>query len=125
MMAQTFSYIIPPSLAMVIAPCKKETPSNSKLFRDRKARRRPTSPSPVVDAVSTHLAGRRAQLPASFNLETIRARGHCVNGAHSISLALLDKLWDGWVLRHRRRRLPPTQSPRRQRPRRRVLYHIR
>src|SRR5260370_21813469 len=116
MMAQTFSYIIPQSPEMAIAPCKKETRSNSKLFRDRKVPRRPTSQRLVAEAVSFHLAGRRAQLPASSNLETIRARGHCVNGVNSISLALPDKLWGDQVGRHRRRRPPPTPSPRRPPP---------
>jgi hypothetical protein len=80
MMAQTFSYIIPRSPGMAIARCKKETQSNSKSFRDRKARRRPTSPRPVVEAISTHLAGRRAQLPATFYLGETRARDTALTG---------------------------------------------
>jgi hypothetical protein len=36
-----------------------------------------------------------------------------LNAACSISLALLDKLWDERVLRRRGRRLPPTQPVRR------------
>src|SRR6266481_3167322 len=35
---------------MAIAPCKKETRSNSKLFRDQKVPRRPTSQRPVAEA---------------------------------------------------------------------------
>src|SRR3979490_891165 len=58
MMAQTFSCIIPRSPVTVIAPCKKETRSNSKLCRDRRVPKRPTSQRPVAEAVSTHLAGR-------------------------------------------------------------------
>src|SRR5260370_35565375 len=50
MMAQTFSSIIPPSLEMGIAPYKKGTRSNSKLFRGRKALKRPTSPRPLAEA---------------------------------------------------------------------------
>src|SRR5712692_10438679 len=111
MMAQTCLYIIPPSVVMVIAPCKKETRSNSKLFRDRKVPKRPTSQRAVAEAVSNHLAGRDAPPAGLSYLKSIRARGPCVNGVHSVSLAQLDKLWDGWVLRRRRRRLPPAQSP--------------
>src|SRR5947207_9368157 len=66
MTAQTFSFITPPSSVMVIAPCKKETRSNSRLFRDRRVPKRPTSQRPVAESVSTHLAGRRAHLPAFF-----------------------------------------------------------
>jgi len=54
------------SPAMAIAPCKKETRSNSKLFRDQKVPRRPTSQRPVAEAESTHLAGRERPLPAIF-----------------------------------------------------------
>src|SRR5712692_2659130 len=60
MMARTFSYIIPPSPVMVIAPCRKETGSNSKLSRDRKAPKRPTSQSRAADLVCNYLAGRSA-----------------------------------------------------------------
>src|SRR5713101_5493374 len=61
MMAQMFSYIIPQSVVMVIAPCKKETRSNSKLCKGRKAPKRPASQRQVAEAaVSNHLAGRVA-----------------------------------------------------------------
>jgi hypothetical protein len=40
------------------------------------------------------LAARRAQLPASFYLDDDPSEGTLVNGAYSILLALLDKLWD-------------------------------
>src|SRR5712691_6750440 len=138
MMALTFLFTIPQFLATGTAPCKKETRSSLRLFRDRKVRKPQTSRGMAAEARSTHLAGRTRPLPAFFCLEpgggaedltgdaafrTFRARGHCVNGAYSISLAPPDKLWDGWVLRRRRRRLPPTQPPRRDRPRCCVLNH--
>src|ERR1700687_1001373 len=66
MMAPTFSYIIPPSPAMAIGHCKKETRSNSKLFRDQKVPRRLTSRRPGADAGSNHLAGGERPLPAIF-----------------------------------------------------------
>src|SRR6267143_3345002 len=67
MMAQTYSYIIPQSRVMAIVPCKKETRSNSKLFKDRKVRKRPTSQRRVAEA-DWQLFGRqgRAPLPAFF-----------------------------------------------------------
>src|SRR5712691_5817238 len=97
MKAQTFSYIIPRSQVMAIGPCKKETRSNSKLFRDRKVPRPPTSQRLLVEAVGNYPAGRDAPPAGLFYLESIWARGHCVNGAYSVSLAALDKLWDDWV----------------------------
>src|SRR6266571_1022145 len=54
MMVQMFSYIIRPSLVMVIVPCKKETRSNSILFRDRKVPKQPTSQRAVAEAVSNY-----------------------------------------------------------------------
>src|SRR2546430_17405088 len=59
MMALTFLYIIPRLPATAIAPCKKETPSTSKLCRDRKARRRPTSQRLCYEGVGNHSAGRK------------------------------------------------------------------
>src|SRR6266571_5833429 len=70
MTAQTFSSITPPSSVMVIAPCKKETRSNSRLFRDRRVHKRPTSQRPVVELVSNYLAGRPRPLPAFSYLES-------------------------------------------------------
>src|SRR5713226_3556135 len=66
MMDRTCSCIIPPSLVMVIAPCRKETGSNSKLCRDRKALKPPTSQSRAAETVCTYLAGRARPLPAFF-----------------------------------------------------------
>src|SRR6266481_338564 len=121
MTARMFSYIIPRSPVTVIAPCRKETRSSSKLFRDRRALRRPTSQRRADEAVGNYLADRE-RLPAGhFYSTSIRAKPHCVNGAHSISRALLDKLWDDWVLRRQCRHLPPTPLARRDRPRCRVL----
>jgi len=57
-MALTFLYIIPRSPATAIAPCKKETRSTSKLSRDRKARRRPTSQRLLDERVGNYSAGR-------------------------------------------------------------------
>src|SRR5258708_14920832 len=122
MTAQTFSCIIPRSLVTVIAPCKKETRSNSKLCRDRKAPRRPASQRPAAEAVSNNLAGRKRPPAGHFYLEFTRARPHSVNGAYSVSPALHDKLWDDWVLRRRCRRLPPAPPARRDLSRRRVRY---
>jgi hypothetical protein len=58
MMAPTFSYTIPLSSVKAIVPCKKETRSNSKLSKDQKVPKRPTSQRLVAEAVSNHLAGR-------------------------------------------------------------------
>src|SRR5713226_5601123 len=60
MMAQTFSSIIPPSLEMAIAPYRKGTRSNSKLFRGRKARKRQMSPRPLAEAKGTFWPAERA-----------------------------------------------------------------
>src|SRR5713101_2324449 len=68
MMVQTSSCIIRPSLVMVIVPCKKETRSNSKLFRGRKVPKQPTSQRAVAEAVSNHLAGRDAPPAGLFYL---------------------------------------------------------
>ncbi len=51
---------------MAIAPYKKGTRSNSKLFRGRKAPKRPTSPRPVAEEIDTYRAGRKRPLPAFF-----------------------------------------------------------
>src|SRR5205814_1920346 len=59
MMAQMFLCIIPRLPATGIALCKKETPSTSKLCRDRKARRRPTSQRLRYEGVGNHSAGRK------------------------------------------------------------------
>src|SRR5260370_24378541 len=68
MKAQTFLSIIPRSPATAIAPCKKETRSNSKSFRDRKARKRPTSQRAGAEIAGSHLAG-RTRLCRPFFLE--------------------------------------------------------
>src|SRR5260370_4256234 len=103
------------------APCRKETRSSSKLVRDRKALRRPTAQRRADEAVGNYLAGRERPPAGNFYSTSIRARPHCVNGAYSISRALLDKLSDDWVLRRKCRHLPPTPLARRDRPRCRVL----
>src|SRR4029077_12120781 len=46
-----------------------------------------------------------------------------LNVVCSILLALLDKLWDDWVLQRRYQRRPSTPRPRRWRPRRRAPSH--
>src|SRR5260370_10920150 len=99
MMAQTFSCIIPPSLVTAIVPCKKETRSNSILFRDRKVRKQPTSQKAWAEAVSNYLAGRDAPPAGHFYLELIRASMRWGNVVHSVSQARLDRLWDGEVFR--------------------------
>src|SRR5260370_17120018 len=58
--------------ATVIAPCKKETRSNSKSYRDRKARKRPTSQRPVDEEVSNYLAGRERPSAGLFLFRTQR-----------------------------------------------------
>src|SRR5205814_9917188 len=66
MTAQTFLYITPRLPATAIAPCKKETPSTSKLCRDRKARRRPTSQRLRYEGVGNHTAGRKRPTAGLF-----------------------------------------------------------
>ena len=62
MTAQTFLYITPRLPATAIAPYKKETPSTSKLCRDRKARRRPTSQRLWCEEVGNFF-GRQGRAP--------------------------------------------------------------
>src|SRR6266446_427136 len=80
MMVQTFSYIIRPSLVMVIVPCKKETRSNSRLFRDRKVPKQPTSQRAAAEAVSNYLAGRDAPPAGLFINSSVRAYNSCRHG---------------------------------------------
>src|SRR5260370_37697629 len=72
-MVQTFSYIIQPSLVMDIVPWKKETRSNSRLFRDRKVPKQPTSQRAGAEAVSNYLAGRDGPPAGLFYFEPIWA----------------------------------------------------
>src|SRR5438477_1397506 len=69
MMAQMFLCIIPRLPATGIALCKKETPSTSKLCRDRKARRRPTCQRLWCEGVGNHSAGRKRPPAGFFILE--------------------------------------------------------
>ena len=68
-----FSYTIPPSSVMAIAPCKKETRSNLKSFKDRKVPKRPTSQRPVAEAASNHPAGRVAPPAGLFYFQSLLA----------------------------------------------------
>jgi hypothetical protein len=63
MMAQTFSFIIPPSPATGTAHFKKEIRFSLRLFKVRKGRKRPKSPKLVFEPYSQYSAG-RARPPA-------------------------------------------------------------
>src|SRR6266576_4545377 len=93
MTAQTFSCIIPRSPATVIAPCKKETWSTSRLCRGRRARKLPTWLRLRDEEVGNYSAGRERPPAGLFYLETRLAEGDGVNAAYSASPDLLDKLW--------------------------------
>jgi len=69
MTAQTSSSIIRRSPVTVIALCKKEMRSNSKSFRGRKARRRPTSQRPQAEIAALIWPAGTRPLPAFFYLE--------------------------------------------------------
>jgi hypothetical protein len=77
MMAQMFLYIIPRLPATAIAHCKRETRSSSKLSRDRKARRRPTSPSLWDEEVGNFLAGRKRPPAGLFILDHDASGSDC------------------------------------------------
>jgi hypothetical protein len=69
MMAPTFSFITRLSPAMGIVPCRKETPSSSKSFRDPRDRRQQTSQNRVAKAVSNYPAGRKRPPAGNFYLQ--------------------------------------------------------
>src|SRR6266851_1212613 len=108
MMALTFLFTIPQFLATGTAPGEED------LLRAAKRRFEGGEVSVVAESARSG----RVNGPSHVSGER-----HCVNGAYSISLAPLDKLWDGWVPRPRRRRRPPTQPTRRDRRRCCVLTH--
>src|SRR6266436_1392657 len=87
MMALAFLFTIPQFLATGTAPCKKETRSSLRLFRDRRVRKPQTSRRMAAETRSTHLAGRTRPLPAFFCLESsggaedlLRAAKCCCDG---------------------------------------------
>jgi hypothetical protein len=96
MTAQTFLYIIPRLPATAIARCKRETQSNSKLSRDRKARRRPTSAN-LRDEEVGNFFGRqgRAPLSAFFILEHDANGSDCfrLSSARSSAPARIGREW--------------------------------
>src|SRR6266581_241949 len=102
MLALTFLYIIPRSPATAIAPCKKETRSTSKLSRDRKARRRPTSQRLLDERVGNYSAGRERPPAGLFIWKRNLQKGDGFNAAYWSLPAWPDRLWDGWVLRRGR-----------------------
>src|SRR5207247_3460979 len=70
MTGQTFSCIMPRSPATVIAPCKKETWSTSRLCRGRRARKLPTWLRLRDEEVGNYSAGRERPPAGLFYLET-------------------------------------------------------